>query len=71
MDQPQSLDYFQRRAEEERAAAEKAADARAAHSHRELAEEYERRASGEGELLAEEGTEEEPGTLAKDFRILP
>jgi hypothetical protein len=70
MEQPQSPDYFQRRAEEERAAAEKAADERAAHSHRELAEEYERRASGAGELLADEDQEQD-GTLAKDFRILP
>jgi hypothetical protein len=71
MEQPQSLDYFQRRAEEERAAAEKAADERAAHSHRELAEEYEKRANGQGELLADGDQEQEPGTLAMNFRILP
>lgn len=70
MEQPQSPDYFQRRAEEERAAAEKAADERAAHSHRELAEEYEKLANGEGGLLAGED-QEDPATLARDFRILP
>jgi hypothetical protein len=42
MDQPSSHDYFRIRAEEERAAAEQAEDERAAHSHRELAEHYER-----------------------------
>jgi hypothetical protein len=42
MDQTSSHDYFRIRAEEERAAAEQAEDERAAHSHRELAEHYER-----------------------------
>ena len=67
-----SHDYFQRRAEEEREAAERAADERAAHSHRELADHYERLAGDEGPGRAdvEEGAQA-AGTLPREFRILP
>ena len=64
-----SHDYFQRRAEEEREAADQAADERAATSHRALADHYAR--------LADEGTfteserDEPSGILPKEFRILP
>jgi hypothetical protein len=67
-----AFDYFQRRAEEEREAAEQAADERAAHSHRELADHYERLAGDESQTAAD--AEEEPqavGTLPREFRILP
>jgi hypothetical protein len=70
MEQRQSHDYFQRRAEEERAAADRAADERAAQMHRELAKEYARLAQGEAHM--EQGKERAlPGILAKEFRILP
>jgi hypothetical protein len=61
-------DYFQRRAEEERAASERAIDKRAAQAHRELAEEYRKRA-GAGRI----STIEEParGIVAKGFQIIP
>ena len=64
--------YFQRRAEEEREAAEQAADERAAVSHRELAGHYEKLAREEGRGAA--GVEEVPqasGVLPREFRILP
>jgi hypothetical protein len=65
-------DYFQRRAEEEREAAEQAADERAAQSHRELAEHYEKLARKQGREAAD--IEEVPqlwGSLPREFRILP
>jgi hypothetical protein len=65
------IDYFERRAEEERAAAQDAADERAAQSHRELAEEYLKRASGEREETAPEEETNELGTLGREFRIVP
>ena len=67
-----SHDYFQRRAEEERDAAEQAVDERAAHSHRELAEHYARLAGDERPAPAD--PEEAPlsaGALPREFRILP
>ena len=66
-----SNDYFQRRAEEEREAAEKAADERAATSHRELADHYARLAGDESDKRADQDDLTPPGTLPKEFRILP
>jgi hypothetical protein len=66
-----SHDYFQRRAEEEREAAEQAVDARAAHSHRELADHYERLAGDEGVAPVNAEEERPSGTLPREFTILP
>jgi hypothetical protein len=68
MEQPGTDDYFERRAEEERAASERANDKRAAQAHRELAEEYRKRA-GESRIFAVD----EPGQaiLNKGFHIIP
>lgn len=67
-----SHDYFQRRAEEEREAAEQAVDARAAHSHRELADHYDRLAGDVTTASANAELEAQPtGTLPREFRILP
>jgi hypothetical protein len=70
MQDPDQSEYFDRRAEEERTAAEQAADARAAQSHRELAQRYERRAKGQADG-AEDGETADSGILSKDFRIIP
>jgi len=67
----QSRDYFERRSEEERTAAEQASDARAAQSHRELAEHYRQVANGSERLPADDDGSPEVGTLAKEFRIVP
>jgi hypothetical protein len=66
-----SHDYFQRRAEEERAAAAQAVDERAAHSHRELAEHYARLAGDESDNPVDAESEQPSGTLPREFRILP
>jgi hypothetical protein len=72
MQELESQDYFHRRAEEERAAAEHAADERAAQTHRELAQEYEKRAHCDGNgAVFEDEQPQDPGTLHKEFRILP
>ncbi len=65
-------EYFNRRAEEEREAADKASDERAAESHRELADRYDAKAKDDAESEEEHsGDEPENGTLSKDFHILP
>lgn len=64
-------DYFQRRAEEEREAAEQAADERAANSHRELADHYVRLAEDESVKRPDRDEQHASGTLPKEFRILP
>lgn len=64
-------DYFQRRAEEEREAAEQATDERAAHSHRELAEHYQRLSGDERQRVSEPEEPQSRGILPKEFRILP
>lgn len=46
MEAPESREYFERRAAEERHAADEAQDRRAAECHRELARRYEARAAG-------------------------
>ncbi len=63
-------EYFERRAEEERAAADGAADERAEQSHRELANRYEKASKGEEPSSDTEETEES-GTVHEDFRIIP
>ncbi len=72
METQQSGDYYARRAEEERAAADHAADERAAQPHRELADRYGRLAAGK-ELAANDrdGPMSDPGILPKEFRIVP
>jgi hypothetical protein len=63
-------EYFQRRAEEERAAADRAGDERAAKSHRALAKRYQRKADGD----ESPGGGAEPGKSAgvgHEFRIIP
>jgi len=71
MQKPAPKDYFQRRAEEERVAADNAGDERAAQSHRSLAARYDARAKGSPvrELKVDEN--DEAGILPKEFRILP
>ena len=70
MQQPGSKDYFQRRAEQERTAAEQAGDERAAQSHRELAERYDEMAKQEpGEIRGDD--QPQSGIMPKDFRIVP
>ena len=71
MPKPDSKDYFERRAEQERTAAERCADERAAQSHRELADHYRQIAEGAERLPASDPKPNEPGILPKDFRILP
>jgi hypothetical protein len=62
--------YFERRAEEERAAAQRATNERAAQSHRELADRYHDLATGAEQPLSEDGAGD-AGILWKDFRIVP
>lgn len=71
MTDPQSTDYFQRRAEEERLAAERAADQRAAQSHRELSDHYRNIASGSEELPMDDVAPSDEGILPQDFWIVP
>lgn len=71
MHETQSRKYFERRAVEERLAAENAADERAAQSHRELAERYRKIATGCEEVPAEKMDALGPGILPKDFSIVP
>jgi hypothetical protein len=67
-----SHDYFQRRAEEEREAAQRAVDERAAHSHRELADHYQRLAGEESHASGHADEEQQSaGRLPREFRILP
>lgn len=70
MQDAEQADYFHRRAEEERVAAENAADERAAQSHRSLAARYDAKANGGPVHEVEEGPDEER-VLPPDFRILP
>jgi hypothetical protein len=65
-------EYFNRRADEEREAANTATDERAAQSHRELADRYDAKAKDDkGSSNENDGDESDGGTLSKDFRILP
>jgi hypothetical protein len=64
--------YFRRRAEEERAAADKAGDERAAQTHRALAARYDAKASGSPVRDAKDLPEDRGGgTLSSEFTILP
>lgn len=65
-----SREYFERRAEEERLAADQATDSRAEQVHRDLADHYLKLASGPEQSQHGEGVAE-GGILPKDFRILP
>ena len=68
MTKPDLTDYFHKRADEERAAAELAKDERAANSHRELARRYDEKA----EVGEDAGEEPEEGRVLPDeFQILP
>lgn len=71
MHEPQSRDYFERRSEEERTAAEQASDQRAAQSHRELAEHYRNVANGSEALPDDDDRGSDDGFLPKEFRIVP
>ena len=66
-----SKEYYQRRAEEERAAAERAGDERAAKSHRELAERFDDLANGAAAEQAGGEPSQRTGILPPEFRILP
>ena len=68
MEKPYSHDYFERRAEEERVAADTATDERAAQSHRELADRYRALAGGARPATAEP---QPAGALSRNFRIVP
>jgi hypothetical protein len=67
---PETRDYFERRSEEERTAAELAADARAAQSHRELADHYRSLARGD-EAPGGQADQDDSGIVSKEFRIVP
>jgi len=71
MQDAEQTDYFHRRAEEERAAAEQASDERAAQSHRSLAARYDAKANGSPVREIAEDASEEGSVLPKDFHILP
>ncbi len=70
MQQSDAKHYFERRAAEERAAAEHASDERAAEPHRELARRYEGMASGTIQPARDESMPKTPG-LPAEFTILP
>jgi hypothetical protein len=71
MQHPPSKDYFERRADEENTAAEKASDERAAQSHRELSEHYRNIAKGSEEAPSDDDDEPKGGMLPTNFRIVP
>jgi hypothetical protein len=71
MSDQQAPAYFRRRAKQEQVAAASATDERAARSHRELAREYRKRASGKEALDGEEPETVGNGILSSDFHILP
>ncbi len=69
MEEIESRQYFEKRAEEERAAAEQANDARAREMHLELARRYAEKAAGKSK-----DAPDQPGSatiLPNEFRILP
>jgi histidine ammonia-lyase len=71
MQKLQPKDYFERRSEQERTAAEQASDERAAKSHRELATHYRNLANGSAFPPADEEGRLQDGILPKEFRIVP
>ena len=70
MQELRSVEYFERRAEEERTAAVRATNDRAAQSHRELAERYGKLAAG-AELVSSEVAYGDGAVLPRDFQIVP
>ena len=71
MPDPDQRQYFEKRAREERQAAEGAGDERVAQPHRELANRYDQVAKGEIDISGgDDGTEVMTG-LSPEFRILP
>ena len=70
MQEQGARDYFKRRAEEERLAAQRSTNVRAAEAHRQLAEHYGDLASGVEQVPGEEA-EAQGGTLPKDCQIRP
>jgi hypothetical protein len=73
MQQMHSTNYFQWRATQERAAAQSAADERAARAHRELADRYADRATHSSDDHFSDGLDDsaDRGILSSDFLILP
>ena len=71
MEDLESIQYFERRAEEEQLAAVNATDERAAQTHRALAARYYARTAGGPVRDAQREEPISPGILPKDFRILP
>ena len=70
MNQPGTREYFERRAGEEYAAADRAGDSRAAEAHRALARRYDQLAIGAG-VAANDAERGPSGLLASEFTILP
>jgi hypothetical protein len=71
MQKIEQSEYFNRRAEEEREAADKASDERSAQPHRELADRYDAKAKDEPEADEQHSDGPQKGMLPKDFSILP
>jgi len=67
MEEAETKDYFERRAAEEREAADQAQDVRAAQSHREMARRYDEKARN----LPATPAEDSMSGLPREFRILP
>jgi hypothetical protein len=71
MQELDQADYFQRRAEEERLAADAADDERAARTHRALAARYAAKARGGPVRQLDPDEPENGGSLSNEFTILP
>ena len=71
MQDADQVDYFERRAEEERAAAANASDERAAQSHRALAARYEAKSKGGPVHEVGVDADDDGNVLPKEFRSLP
>jgi hypothetical protein len=67
----ESRDYFEKRASEEREAADNADDRRAADSHRELARRYKKLADNGETRPRVEDENGDAAVLARGFKILP
>ena len=64
-------EYFRRRADQERTAADQATDERAALTHREMAGRYDELARGIVPVSEAEPPPLRPGILPRDFQIVP
>jgi hypothetical protein len=71
MPDQQAPAYFLRRARQEQVAADSAVDERAARPHRELAQQYRKRASGAETPRREDSQTVGSAILSSDFHILP